>query len=82
MALDTVDDTHLEKVKDHYGSSTLWNYPTRLIDASMLTPPHLEFNIPPRMLHEYWKIILNERRIKATRGLWSFRWHIERPPIG
>ena len=44
----------------------------------MLPAPHLELDIPRRILQEYRELILNKRSIKATRGLWSYGWHIDR----
>ena len=43
-----------------------------------LQSPHLELDIPRRILQEYRELILNKRSIKATRGLWSYGWHIDR----
>ena len=40
--------------------------------------PHLELDIPRRILQEYRELILNKQSIKATRGLWSYGWHIDR----
>ena len=43
-----------------------------------LATPHLELDILRRILQEYRELILNKRSIKATRGLWSYGWHIDR----
>ena len=41
--------------------------------------PHLGLDIPRRiLLQEYRELILNKQSIKATRGLWSYGWHIDR----